>query len=130
MSFFGSVLWLITVVAGILGAMIISKELSLFYIAIGMFIFSSFRIGIMTTSLGISLKKSCVLCFVQPLAMFLVLIPIDMWSVLYNVETLAFGIVFLTVAVFWSYFTNRTGLPGIKSTHQIVAGISAVSITK
>ncbi len=115
MSFFGSVLWLITVVAGILGAMIISKELSLFYIAIGMFIFSSFRIGIMTTSLGISLKKSCVLCFVQPLAMFLVLIPIDMWSVLYNVETLAFGIVFLTVAVFWSYFTNRTGLPGINS---------------
>jgi len=108
------------VVAGILGAMIISKELSLFYIAIGMFIFSSFRIGIMTTSLGISLKKSCVLCFVQPLAMFLVLIPIDMWSVLYNVETLAFGIVFLTVAVFWSYFTNRTGLPGIKSTHQLL----------
>ena len=120
MSFFGSVLWLITVVAGILGAMIISKELSLFYIAIGMFIFSSFRIGIMTTSLGISLKKSCVLCFVQPLAMFLVLIPIDMWSVLYNVETLTFGIVFLTVAVFWSYFTNRTGLPGIKSTHHLL----------
>jgi len=120
MSFFGSVLWLITVVAGILGAMIISKELSLFYIAIGMFIFSSFRIGIMTTSLGISLKKSCILCFVQPLAMFLVLIPIDMWSVLYNVETLVFGIVFLTVAVFWSYFTDRTGLPGIKSTHKLL----------
>ena len=120
MSFFGSVLWLITVVSGILGAMIISKELSLFYIAIGMFIFSSFRIGIMTTSLGISLKKSCVLCFVQPLSMFLVLIPIDMWSVLYNVETLVFGIVFLTVAVFWSYFTDRTGLPGIKSTHKLL----------
>jgi len=120
MSFFGSVLWLITVVAGILGAMIISKELSLFYIAIGMFIFSSFRIGIMTTSLGISLKKSCILCFVQPLAMFLVLIPIDMWSVLYNVESLAFGTVFLTVAVFWSYFTDRTGLPGIKSTHKLL----------
>ena len=120
MSFFGSVLWLITVVSGILGAMIISKELSLFYIAIGMFIFSSFRIGIMTTSLGISLKKSCMVCFVQPLAMFLVLIPVDMWSVLYNVETLVFGIVFLTVAVFWSYFTNRTGLPGIKSTHKLL----------
>ena len=43
-----------------------------------------------------------------------------MWSVLYNVETLAFGIVFLTVAVFWSYFTDRTGLPGIKSTHKLL----------
>ncbi|MFP6585349.1 MAG: DUF2070 family protein [Candidatus Nitrosopelagicus sp.] len=120
MSFFGTVLWLITVVAGILGALILSKELSLYYVAIGMLIYCSFRIGIMTTTLGISLKKSCVLCFVQPLAIFLVLIPIDMWSVLYHVETLAFGIVFLTVAVFWSYFTNRTGLPGIKSTHQLL----------
>ena len=120
MSFFGTVLWLITVVAGILGALILSKELSLYYVAIGMLIFCSFRIGIMTTTLGISLKKSCVLCFVQPLAIFLVLIPIDMWSVLYHVETLAFGIMFLTVAVFWSYFTNRTGLPGIKSTHQLL----------
>nr|AIF21830.1 membrane protein-like protein [uncultured marine thaumarchaeote SAT1000_06_B02] len=48
------------------------------------------------------------------------LIPIDMWSVLYNVETLAFGIVFLVVAVVWSYVTNRTGLPMIKSTHKLL----------
>jgi len=116
MSFFGNALWLITVVGGIIGSAILSKELSLFYVAVGMFIFSSFRIGIMT----ISLKKSCVVCFVQPLAMFFLLIPIDMWSVLYNVETLAFGIAFLAVAVVWSYLTNRTGLPLIKSTHKLL----------
>jgi putative membrane protein len=120
MSFFGNALWLITVVGGIIGSAILSKELSLFYVAVGMFIFSSFRIGIMTTTLGISLKKSCVVCFVQPLAMFFLLIPIDMWSVLYNVETLAFGIAFLAVAVVWSYLTNRTGLPLIKSTHKLL----------
>jgi len=120
MSFFGNTLWLITIVSGIIGSAILSKELSLFYVAVGMFIFSSFRIGIMTTTLGISLKKSCVLCFVQPLAMFFLLIPIDMWSVLYNVETLAFGIAFLAVAVVWSYVTNRTGLPLIKSTHKLL----------
>ncbi len=57
MSFFGNILWLITVVAGILGAAILSKELTLYYVALGMFIFSSFRIGIMTTTLGISLKN-------------------------------------------------------------------------
>ena len=120
MSFFGNILWLITVVAGILGAAILSKDFTLYYVALGMFIFSSFRIGIMTTSLGISLKKSCVLCFVQPLAMFLALIPVGMWSILYHVETLAFAFVFLAVAVFWSYFTNRSGLPGIKSTHKLL----------
>ena len=74
----------------------------------------------MTTTLGISLKKSCALCFVQPLAMFLTLIPVGMWSILYHVETLAFAFVFLAVAIFWSYFTNRSGLPGIKSTHKLL----------
>jgi len=120
MSFFGNTLWLITVVAGIIGSSMLSTEPSLFYVALGVFIFSSFRIGIMTTTLGISMKKSCALCFVQPLVMFFALVPISMWSVLYDVQTLAFGVVFLGVAVAWSYITNRTGLPMIKSTHKLL----------
>ena len=120
MSFFGNVLWLITIVAGIIGSSMLSIEPALFYVALGMFIFSSFRIGIMTTTLGISMKKACALCFVQPLAMFFALVPISMWSVLYDVQTLAFAVVFLGVAVSWSYITNRTGLPMIKSTHKLL----------
>ena len=120
MSFFGNALWLITIVGGIIGSAILSKEPTLFYVAVGALIFSSFRIGIMTTTLGISMKKACVLCFVQPLAMFFVLIPIDMWSVLYDVQSLVFGIAFLAIAVMWSYLTNRTGLPLIKSTHKLL----------
>jgi len=120
MSFFGNALWLITIVGGIIGSAILSKEPTLFYVAVGALIFSSFRIGIMTTTLGISMKKSCVLCFVQPLAMFFALIPIDMWSVLYDVQTLLFGVAFLVVAVVWSYVTNRSGLPLIKSTHKLL----------
>ena len=120
MSFFGNALWLITIVGGIIGSAILSKEPTLFYVAVGALIFSSFRIGIMTTTLGISMKKSCVLCFVQPLAMFFALIPIDMWSVLYDVQSLVFGIAFLAIAVMWSYVTNRSGLPLIKSTHKLL----------
>ena len=120
MSFFGNLLWLITMVSGIVGAAIMSTELTLYYVALGMFIFSSFRIGIMTTTLGISMKKSCVLCFLQPLAMFLLLIPIDMWSILYDVQALIFGIIFLAAAVVWSFLTNKTGLPVIKSTHKLL----------
>ena len=74
----------------------------------------------MTTTLGISMKKTCVLCFVQPLAMFFALVPINMWSVLYDVQTLSLAVVFLGVAVAWSYITNRTGLPMIKSTHKLL----------
>tara|TARA_Y100000590_G_scaffold147802_1_gene169831 strand:+ start:2466 stop:4208 length:1743 start_codon:yes stop_codon:yes gene_type:complete len=120
MSFFGNVLWLITIVAGIIGSSLLSIEPALFYVALGMFIFSSFRIGIMTTTLGINMKKACALCFVQPLVMFFALVPINMWSVLYDVQTLAFAVVFLGVAVAWSYITNRTGLPMIKSTHKLL----------
>jgi len=120
MSFFGNALWLITIVGGIIGSAILSKEPTLFYVAVGALIFSSFRIGIMTTTLGISMKKACVLCFVQPLAMFFALIPIDMWSVLYDVQSLVFGIAFLAIAVMWSYVTNRSGLPLIKSTHKLL----------
>ena len=120
MSFFGNALWLITIVGGIIGSAILSKEPTLFYVAVGALIFSSFRIGIMTTTLGISMKRACALCFVQPLAMFFALIPIDMWSVLYDVQTLLFGVAFLVVAVVWSYVTNRSGLPLIKSTHKLL----------
>ena len=120
MSFFGNALWLITIVGGIIGSAILSKEPTLFYVAVGALIFSSFRIGIMTTTLGISMKKACVLCFIQPLAIFLVLVPIGMWSILYDVQTLVFGIAFLAVAVVWSYVTNRSGLPLIKSTHKLL----------
>ena len=35
MSFFGSALWLITIVGGIIGSAILSKEPSLFYVAVG-----------------------------------------------------------------------------------------------
>ena len=74
----------------------------------------------MTTTLGINMKMACALCFVQPLVMFFALVPISMWSVLYDIQTLAFGIVFLGIAVAWSYITNRTGLPMIKSTHKLL----------
>jgi len=43
-----------------------------------------------------------------------------MWSVLYDVQSLAFGIVFLAIAGAWSYLTNRSGLPVIKSTHKLL----------
>ena len=52
--------------------------------------------------------------------MFLVLVPIDMWSILYEPQSLVFGIVFLSIAVAWSHLTNKSGLPVIKSTHKLL----------
>ncbi|GIS96547.1 MAG: hypothetical protein CM1200mP23_3530 [Nitrososphaerota archaeon] len=43
-----------------------------------------------------------------------------MWSILYDIQSLAFGIYFWQLHVFGAYLTNRTGLPVIKSTHKLL----------
>ena len=93
MSLFGNAMWLLIAVAGLLSVTIFSKpEISLFYITEGMFLFASFRIGLLTTTLGTSLTKAWLICFIQPLAMFLVLIPQNMWiPALTDPETLGYG---------------------------------------
>jgi putative membrane protein len=122
MSLFGNSLWLLTVFAGILSVFVLSKpELSFFYVVEGMFLFASFRIGIYTTTLGASLRKAWLLCFIQPMAMFLAMTPTEMWiSTLTDPLALLIGGAFLTIASIWSRWTDRAGLPNVKSTHRLV----------
>ncbi|MFB5621784.1 MAG: DUF2070 family protein [Candidatus Nitrosomaritimum yanchengensis] len=120
-SLFGNLIWLLTVVMGIAASFVLSKEISLFFITFGMFLFASFRIGIFTTTLGVSIKKGWMICFVQPLVMFLVLIPQDMWvPMLTDPITLGYGISFLIIASVWSVLTDRAGRPEMESTHKTI----------
>jgi len=67
------------------------------------------------------LKKAWAIAFIQPLAMFLVLIPQELWiSMLTNVIALGYGIAFLIIASVWSIVTDRAGRPGMKSTHKTI----------
>jgi putative membrane protein len=126
MSFFGNALWLGIILCGIAASAILSKEaLSLFYVSQGMFIFASFRIGLLTTTLGLSLKQAWLLCFVQPVSMFLVLVPTDIWGEALGIASLASGVVFLIASSVWSVMTDRAGRPGIESTHKLVQGYLA-----
>ena len=122
MSLFGNAIWLLVALVGLLSVTIFSKpETSLFYITEGMFLFASFRIGLLTTTLGTSLRKAWLICFIQPLAMFLVLIPQNMWvSTLADPETLVYGFTFLIIASAWSVLTDKAGRPGVKSTHKVI----------
>ena len=120
-SLFGNMLWVVTLLVGLLASFVLSKEASLFFITFGMFLFASFRIGIYTTTLGVSIKKAWAICFVQPLAMFFGLIPQDMWlSLLSDPMTLGYGISFLGIASAWSILTDRAGRPGMESTHKTI----------
>ena len=120
-SLFGNLIWLLTLVMGIAASLFLSKELSLFFITFGMFLFASFRIGIFTTTLGADIKKGWAICFVQPLSMFLVLIPNEMWvPMLTEPMSLGYGISFLIIASVWSVVTDRAGRPGMESTHKTI----------
>ncbi|MDH3766090.1 MAG: DUF2070 family protein, partial [Nitrosopumilus sp.] len=91
------------------------------FVTFGMFLFVSFRIGIYTTTLGVSIKKAWAICFVQPLAMFFVLIPQNMWfSILTDPMALGYGVSFMIIASVWSFLTDRAGRPGMESTHKTI----------
>ncbi|MDC0153385.1 DUF2070 family protein [Nitrosopumilus sp.] len=120
-SLFGNMLWVVTILMGLLSSVVLSKETSLFFITFGMILFASFRIGLYTTTLGASLKKAWAIAFIQPLAMFFVLVPQELWiSMLTNVIALGYGIAFLIIASVWSIVTDRAGRPGMKSTHKTI----------
>lgn len=59
LSLFGNLMWIGIILSGIAASVILSRqELSLFYVAEGMMIFASFRIGIFTTTLGTSMRRA------------------------------------------------------------------------
>lgn len=120
-SLFANMLWLASLLSGLLASIILAKEASPFFITLGMFLFASFRIGIYTTTLGTSLRTAWAISMVQPLAMFLVLVPHDRWmSVLGDPLSMAYGISFMIIATVWSHLTDRAGRPGMESTHKTI----------
>lgn len=130
MSLFGNLAWIGVILAGIIASIVLSKDLSVFYIGEGMFIFASFRIGILTTTLGATLRRAWLLCFLQPAAMYLALIPASMWvTSVFDPLTLTVGGIFLATASIWSVVTDRAGRPAIQSTHKLVQAYLA-SISK
>jgi putative membrane protein len=122
MSLFGNMSWLAISLMGMAAFSILDKStLSLLYAAEGMIIFTSFRLGLLTTTLGLSMRKAWAICFIQPMAMYLVLIPQEMWlSSLTDPLVLGLGATFLAIASIWSYLTDRAGRPSIRSTHELI----------
>ena len=91
------------------------------YVGIGMMIFVAFRLGMLTTTLGVPARKAWAIAILQPVAVFTVMIPMDSWStILANPLVLGYGGAFFLIAVLWSYLTDRAGRPHIQSTHHLV----------
>ena len=122
LSLYSNMLWLISLLTALAAAAILSRpEASVVYIGIGVFVVSSFRIGLLTTVLGVDVKRAWGICLIQPLAVFLVLVPSEMWlPALYSPLTLGFGILFMALSTIWSILTDRAGRPDLHSTHSLI----------
>ncbi len=122
MSLFGNLSWVLVALAGLVSLNVFSKtDPHLFYIVEGMFIFASFRLGLFTTVLGVSLKRALLLCMIQPLAMFLLMTPPELLlPSLTNPIAIGFGAAFIVMSSIWSRLTDKAGWPGIPSTHKLI----------
>ncbi len=128
-SLFANLLWLASILSGIVAGFVLGKELTSFFIVFGMLLFASFRIGIYTTTLGVSLRRAWAICMVQPLAMFLVFVPYEMWiDILFDPLALAYGISFMIIASVWSHLTDVAGRPGMESTHKTIQAYLASQV--
>ena len=128
-SLFANLLWLASLLAGLLASIVLAKDPAPFFITLGMFLFASFRIGIYTTTLGSSLRTAWAISMIQPLSMFLVMIPHEQWiPVLADPVAVAYGVSFMALATVWSYFTDRAGRPGVESTHKTIQAYLASQV--
>ena len=130
MSFFGNAIWLLTAFIGFASYLVFGKDvLDPFYITLGMCIFACFRIGILTTTLGVHIGKAWAMCFLQPLGMFLIFVPSTMWfGLLSDPVLLIYAGLFLITSSVWSLWTDRAGRPWVQSTHKLLqAYLSAMS---
>lgn len=119
-SAFGCCLWMLALLMGVVVAALTASELSPFFVALGLFLFASFRISIYTTVLGCRIGRAWAICFVQPAALFAVMVPYTMWDILADPITLGYGAAYLGCATAWSVLTDRSGRPHMKSAHAMV----------
>ena len=120
-SAFGCSIWMISLVMGLVVSSITSRDASFFFVALGMFLLASFRISIYTTVLGCKIGRAWAICFIQPVALFAVMMPASEWGVaLLDATTLAYGVAYLGCATAWSVLTDRSGRPDLSSTHVLV----------
>lgn len=123
MSAFGNLLWLVTILCGILSFYVFSKpKLLPIYVIEGMFLFTSFRIAIFTSVLGAKLKTAWTISLIQPLAMFLAFVPTNLWiPMLSDPRSIGYGIVFCVLGSIWTLLSDRIAGSGkLSSTHAFL----------
>jgi putative membrane protein len=121
MSAFGNLLWLVTLLSGLLSAYLFSKPThNVLLVAEGMLLFASFRIGIFTSVVGAKIKTAWAISLIQPMSIFLAFVPSNLWVyTLTDPKTITYGLAFYFLGTAWTILTDRAA-GKIQSTHKIL----------
>lgn len=122
MSLYSNLLWILMLLVALVSITILPDvALPASHIGVGMFAIAGFRIGLMTSVLGVDIKRAWGISLIQPVAIFLVLVPPEMWlSTLTHPTTLGLGLGLMALATAWSLLTDRAGRPRMGSTHRLI----------
>ena len=118
-SSFATLLWAITVLAGMLADAMFAKN-STDYLVAGMMLAAGLRIGIFTSVFGANLGRAVAICMVMPLIFFLTFVPSQSWEIMTSPVGLGFGIVFVVLAIAWVAVADRAGRPHVPSTFRLL----------
>jgi putative membrane protein len=128
-SAFANLLWMLTVLLGIVFALLFSRQgVSLdYYIVEGMFFASGLRIGIFTSVFGSGLLRAVAISFLQPL---IVLFAFEHSLLFYNniirnPIAVGFGLTLVMLAVLWTIIADRAGRPVLMSTFAVLQAFLA-----
>ncbi len=117
-SAFANVFWSLTILLGIAADFMFSKSSSMDYVIAGMLLAVGFRMGLFISVFGATRARGVLVSFIQPLIFFFAFMPPSSYHqiVTQSYVGLAFGASLLAIGIIWTFFADRAGRPGVKST--------------
>ena len=88
------------------------------YVIAGMLLAVGFRMGLFISVFGATRARGVLVSFIQPLIFFFAFMPPSLYHqiVTQSYVGLAFGASLLAIGIIWTFFADRAGRPGVKST--------------
>ena len=119
---FSSLLWLVTILLGILANNIFVKYSDIITYSLGgMYIASSLRYGIFVSVFGSRIIRSVLIAFVLPAIFFANVLPLTFsFNLESHLNVLVIGSSIFVIGIVWSVLADRAGYPYLKSTFSVL----------
>ena len=126
-SAFALILWTLTVVFGLISHTIFSKTSTpSVYFVEGMMLAIGMRIGLFRSVFGANVTQSVLVAFVQPSILLIAIMPASFYASPAPIAIgVAYGLVFIFLALVWSKLADKAGCPDLTSTFKVLQAFIA-----